>query len=738
VSSDALPTRSPVRYAAALAVVFLALHLPFLPASLEDLDSINFALGLHRFDVAQHQPHPPGYPVFIAAGKIARVFAASDARALALVSLLAAALGVLAMAALFRELDRERRDRWTVSALLAAASAPLYWFTAVRPLSDAFGLAAAVGVQALAIRASTSAGLGCAGFFAGVATGIRSQAAWLTVPIVVLAIVRRAREVRLRLAAAAAIGFFSGVIVWAVPLVWLSGGPAAYSRALFSQGAEDFTGIQMLWTTPTPRVLASALYYAFVAPWAVWQMALVVLTAAAFGAIAMFRMDRGPLVTLAAAFGPYLVFDLLFQETFTTRYALPLVVPVAYLAARGLGTIRAESALKLAVVFAIANVAIATGALAGYSSQKAPAFAMLDDMHRTRNRESVLPVLAEHRREALDLRRPFSWLGDAAPSFSARLPAPPKHEWLEAVKYWNGGGRAPLWFVADPLRSDLALIDHRAPRPYQWPSSTAELLGGTRPNTMAWYTIDHPSWYLGEGWALTPETAGVAQEDHRGPAIAPIDGWIRRRPEASIVMIGGRNMSSAPASIHVVLDGRTIDEPSIPPGFFLSTTRVAAGQLAGAGDYAPLTVSATSDRVAIEQFDAQSAGVIVVGFGEGWYEHEYEPSTGRLWRWTSERATMRVQSAKQPLRLTIAGDTGHVLLASHVTMHIGDRVIAEDDVRSSFSLSVVIPSALVGSSETVIVIETDRTYVPADRSFRSRDRRRLGLRVYRCDVTPVS
>ena len=34
-------------------------------------------------------------------------------------------------------------------------------------------------------------------------------------------------------------------------------------------------------------------------------------------------------------FVPYLVFDLLFQETFTSRYALPLVVPMAYLAVAG-------------------------------------------------------------------------------------------------------------------------------------------------------------------------------------------------------------------------------------------------------------------------------------------------------------------------------------------------------------------------------------------------------------------
>ena len=51
-------------------------------------------------------------------------------------------------------------------------------------------------------------------------------------------------------------------------------------------------------------------------------------------AILAFR-DRQALVTLALAFGPYLVFHMLFQETATTRYALPLVVPVAFAAVRG-------------------------------------------------------------------------------------------------------------------------------------------------------------------------------------------------------------------------------------------------------------------------------------------------------------------------------------------------------------------------------------------------------------------
>src|SRR6188474_3661952 len=53
-----------------IALLYLAAHLPFLAPSLEDIDSINFALGLRHFDPALHQPHPPGYPLYIGLGHL--------------------------------------------------------------------------------------------------------------------------------------------------------------------------------------------------------------------------------------------------------------------------------------------------------------------------------------------------------------------------------------------------------------------------------------------------------------------------------------------------------------------------------------------------------------------------------------------------------------------------------------------------------------------------------------------
>ena len=101
----------------------LAFHLPYFPQSLEDLDSVNFALGVRDYDVGQHQPHPPGYPVYILIAKGLRVFTGSELSALSLLSMLAGAIGVVAMAALARRVIGAEPALW---AALMAMTSPLY------------------------------------------------------------------------------------------------------------------------------------------------------------------------------------------------------------------------------------------------------------------------------------------------------------------------------------------------------------------------------------------------------------------------------------------------------------------------------------------------------------------------------------------------------------------------------------------------------------------------------------
>jgi hypothetical protein len=205
-------------------------------------------------------------------------------------------------------------------------------------------------------------------------------------------------------------------------------------------------------------------------------------------------------------------------------------------------------------------------------------------------------------------------------------------------------------------------------------------------------------------------------------------------------MIGGRNLSRAgpPAQVHIALDGHPIDDPTVPPGFFLRLLKLPPGALDGAGDYATLSIASGQPNVAIEQFDAQPSDRVVFGFADGWHELEYTPALGWLWRWTSERAVLRVHAAGRPLTLTLGGEPPSVYFRTpaRVTISAGGRVVAEQTLSSRFAMHVRIPAELVAGDESTITIETDQTYVPAERG--SPDRRRLGLRVFQCDVRPAA
>jgi hypothetical protein len=549
---------------------------------------------------------------------------------------------------------------------------------------------------------------------------------------------------RLKTAGVAAGSYLAGALLWALPLVGLSGGPARYWRALVDQGAEDFTGVAMLWTSPTVRQLASALYNTFVAPWSAVPLAIAVISCAAIGCVVSCRSrdGRSAALTLLMAFGPYVAFHLVFQETATTRYALPVVVPIGYLAVVGAAAFSLSAPAKLAVGLAVVNAFIATQSLFWYSRMDAPAMRMLAEMREVDAAEtepSPVPVLAMHRRASLDLRRPIQWMGAGRPAVRQRLPSPPKHEWLEVVKYWNAGGRAPVWFVGDPLRSDLVLLQAGRPAQYRWPVASKPMLGGVRPNELDWYRIDPPAWYAGEGWALTPEAAGVAGEDGRGPGRAPISAWIRRTNEAVTVMVGGRSLTaSSPARVHVALDRQRIDDADVAPGFFLRYIDLPPGRLAGAGDYAELTISAETEGIAIEQFDAQPAGTVMFGYGGGWYEHEYDPRTGQTWRWASDRATLRIRGGRQPMIVRLRGEI-EAASQSHVSIKVGDRTLVDTEIRRTFELAASIPADLIRDPETSLTIESSEWYVPAERNWRpSGDLRRLALKVFECRVLPDS
>lgn len=761
--------------AAIMAVLFLAGHLPFLAPTLEDVDSVNFALGLRDFDPGLHRPHPPGYPIYMALGKIADTVL-SEPKALAIWGALFGALAAFALLRLFACLDaldggRHASANWISApalAVLLTMTAPLYWMTASRPMSDMAGLAAALAAQALLLtaivrsREAEAAGVGAfdaaalvrsgrlvlmGAFAAAIAIGFRSQAAWLTLPLLALVIVDRAG----RGAAGALIGSLvwlaAGTLLWLVPLVIASGGPGAYLEALGSQAGEDWSGVDLLATSFGLRRLAFALIDTVLRHWSAAAGAAV--TFAVLGGIVLIWTRRRALAAIVAAFGPYLVFHLLFQETVTTRYALPLVVPMAYLAARGLFSLTALKKLPgpaIGVALALLSLAVVMPVSIDYARGGSPVARALAEI---RAEAATAPGMA------VGMHHPFTRPVEADPIAPAvALQAKPKHEWLSLVERWTRGDRGPVWFLADPDRTDLALIDPQARMVrahYAWPFSTQVFLGGIRPDRLDWIVINEPGWFAGEGWQLTPETAGVAKADGAGLGRGPISAWLKRRDGEAALLVGGRHLgtgSGPAAQMSVRIDGRELESWTVEAArpSFLKFLRVPAGGLRGDGLWATLEISAVeadtgtpTGIVAVEQFDAQDPGVPLLAFGDGWQEPEHNPATGMSWRWASGRSTLHVSSTDRDVELQIVGEapSRYFVRPSRVVISAGRHQIMSVGVASDFAWTSRVPASALRGSGGTITIETDQVFKPADRG-QGADRRDLGLRIYDVRIRPVS
>jgi len=750
-----------------IAVLYLTAHLPFLAPSLEDIDSINFALGLRHFDPALHQPHPPGYPVYMLLGHISLPIVehvttpgggAAEARALAIWSALGGAGCIVAAWVLFRgqvaggrgqEVSIGQTALW---ATLLLAAAPDFWMTGLRPMSDMPGLALAVAAQALLLmrrgpeerRGPSGSAISAGALLAGIATGIRVQSAVLTLPVLAFVIidppshVASARLWRVKAIAAFAVG----CLAWGIPLLIASGGVGAYLAALNTQAAQDFSWVDMLWSNPTPRHIAIGLYQTLVLPWASIPLAVAVGVAAAIGMLVSLLREPRVLLVLAVAFGPSFVFRRLGEQLDTTRYALPIVLPVGWLAARSFA-LAGRFAPMVAVPFVAAALIVAVPGGVAYGRDPHPAFrAIADAVQRGR----VQPPAAVYSHYAV--RRPLQ----AADTGSLRVVEPPtQYEWLGPVNYWRRGGADPIWFFADARRTDLALIDPHSRSDvvrYRWSVERRGELSGTRPLGVDWYRLGVPGWFAGQGWSLTPEIGGLTESTSVGPDHRPIEAWVHRRPGPFHVVVGARNLGEADdadAEVTLAVDGRPIDRWPV--------TRAARNALRfvdlpdgvpGAGPFAALTIASRSvdpkrpAPVAVRQFDVQPANLPISAFAEGWHEAEYSVETGLIWRWTSERSVLRIRGPAQPVTLEIRGESPLRYFDRPPTVKItaGDVTLAQFQPDTDFEWRVTVPAGAMLNSGGAVAIEIDRVYLPG-KVERTADDRHLGLRIFDLRVNGV-
>ena len=266
-----------------LALVTLASRWPYRARMLYNWDAVQFALALREFDIAKHQPHPPGYLLYVGLGRLVNTTVADPTLAYVTLAMVFSAATTVTVYWLGRALY-DRTTAGAAAALLAVS--PLFWFYGSVGLTYAGEAFGATLMALLAYRAlhGSVAHLYLGAVCLGLVGGLRLSVLLLLLPLWAVAAALGIRECKRLLAAGALLA--AAVLAWLLPLVWLSGGWAAYLHA-----SRELYGSMVLPTSVLGGDLDTTLRQARY----VLESVLVGLgpLALAFGALPFYARRRG-------------------------------------------------------------------------------------------------------------------------------------------------------------------------------------------------------------------------------------------------------------------------------------------------------------------------------------------------------------------------------------------------------------------------------------------------------------
>jgi hypothetical protein len=322
-----------------------------------DWDEALFQLGVQEYDVAHHQPHPPGYPIYILLAKFFRLFVHSDFHALQIVVLLGALLFFPAAFYFARELRFDFRT--SLLGALIASFLPNVWYYGGTVFSDIPGVVSGLFASTLILRGCRDSRLYVLGAFVlGLSAGIRPQNLMTAlVPALI------ATYIQLRVSWRSVVaGAFAGAIAAGgcyAGAALASESVDAYVKIMHIQQkyVHDIDSYHSAIRQPLGEVAQRTFLWPVGAPKLFTAIAILMLLSLVDSAV---RRRPGPAIALIS-FLPFAIFTwLMLSVEAIPRYSVGYLIAYALLAADGIGAMarllpqRAGAVVQIALSVALA------------------------------------------------------------------------------------------------------------------------------------------------------------------------------------------------------------------------------------------------------------------------------------------------------------------------------------------------------------------------------------------------
>ncbi len=300
-----------------------------------DWDEMLFMLSMRHYDVASHHPHPPGFPLFIAAAKVIHRFGLSDFRSLQTIAFIGAIAVVPATFFLCRELRMRFAPSLGAAAILACF--PNVWFYGGTAFSDVPSMTLVIVAVALLFR-------GCRdprAFFAGafvlaVAGGFRPQNLVIgALPAVIASLFQRWRATII----AALIGV--AIVVGAYAVAAEKTGFEIYREALAKHSA--YIAATDSFRSPGRPALWRLFDDFFIRPYRAPLINTIVTLLGAISVVYAAVRLRPHIIAIVATFGPFCLLAWLMLDRFSvSRFSIGYAPMIAILAADGASILARE------------------------------------------------------------------------------------------------------------------------------------------------------------------------------------------------------------------------------------------------------------------------------------------------------------------------------------------------------------------------------------------------------------
>lgn len=701
--------------------LLLALRLPFLPATLEDIDSVNFDLGVHQYDPVHHQPHPPGYPVYIAIARVAHAWFQSHAAGLAFVSAVFSALSVVP---LYLMLARLLSRREAVLACILTLLNPIVWFNSVRPMSDLTGFCLVTATQWILLsavaedRPARRTRLWIVGtLLAGFSVGTRLQAVWLVAPLLLYGLWR------LRSIWIGAVTFLCGsaaVALWAIPLLVTTGGAGSLLDA-FDSMVRNSLPVEPLVTGFSLQRAAAAAVDVVVAPWRLGP-GFVIMLLALIGAVKLIRRDRRALVVLTVLFLPYAMYHYALQSTPVLRYAIPVVPLAASLASVAVlrGT-RHRYVFPLAAAAAVIVSAVATlPALAAYHRTASPPFQALAHIGTLQAPRGSVVVTGHHMFER--------YLAQVS-GHDVLLPHQGARQTL--ITYWNEGNRKPVLFLRQPVRNTLLLFGYEPPERlgrWRWPRPVRPFMRGERPGRVELVRLEAPRWFSESGFLITDEVGPLEAVARQQPRLR-VRASMRRRP----LVVSGFLRNTDAAEISVMHGARGTSRWKVGHQFALRTWLDPTPERVG---YLPVTLEASTDAVFTDVWVDRGDRPFIRP-SHGFYLPERD-AEAELFRWVAPHAIATAYLPAPAGRVTVEGwiPEEYYRLPVELSLEWNGRPLGSLAISTANFRGEWLVSGTPHEPWGELAISMSQSFVPHEVQ-RNGDRRTLGARIYTLALAPA-